>query len=134
MKNLLLALSIVAVLFTGCKKEEDNNEPDWTSSLAGLYTHDVVTGGTTYHEITTFTVTPENNKTLNIKIDRDGAGSFVTAIHSCLDSVVLSSSTVFTINETDSCHTAWGGEYWAITGSGSFTPNSITIEWTETRD
>jgi hypothetical protein len=127
-KTTFLATTAVAfilmTLISGCKKDKEEQQ-DWASALEGLYTHDVITGGSTYHEITNFTVRRVSNTTISIKVERDGAGSFVSQINSCYDSVSLFNEYDFTFNESDGCSPGAKG-----IGYGSFTPNSIHMEWT----
>jgi len=127
------------MLISGCKKEEDdngNNEQDWATPLIGVYTHDELISGTSYHSITTFSVTRQSNKIIELQIDRPAAGSFVSRIHSCFDSVQLNSANTLVVNETDSCAIAFqnaslgmSGYYISAKGNGTFSPNSLTISW-----
>jgi hypothetical protein len=129
----LFASFVLIAAVSGCKKDTDSNNSneDWAAGVAGVYVHDELVGGTSYHSITTFTVTRNADKSIVIQVDNPGAGSFVPAVHSCFDSITLNTSTAFNINETDNCDTL---DYWTVAGSGNFMPSSLTIDWTAVRD
>ena len=107
-------------MMNSCSKEcdcDNNNDENWAGAVAGTYTG----GGTFCNDPVTSSssiFTRESNNMLNLQITIQFSSGSQNSY--CLDSILMSSATTFTINEIEGC-----SESDPATGGGIFSGNSV---------
>ena len=134
MKNSLIVFAIFTLAFVGCKKDNSSSTVNWASPLEGTYisTNNYSYGPNNYVRTTYFTVVPVDNNKIKLSV-RSVDGGWIRTLNYCYDSITLNTATNFVFSEHDSCWSAGGGFGLPAIGSGngSFTSNSLTIDWDE---